>query len=82
MKKKFAKLSKAGQARVEAEYHRMKPEDFDETMAAATRHTPNVVRLPNRLVRRLKVIAKRAGEPEYQTIVKSWIEERLQQEMQ
>jgi hypothetical protein len=81
MKKKFAKLSKTERAKVEAEYHRMKPEDFDEMMSAAARHTPNVVRLPNRLVRKLKAVAKRAGEPEYQTIVRSWIEERLQQEV-
>jgi hypothetical protein len=80
MKKKFAKLSKAAQAKVEAEYHRIKLEDFDDTMSAATRHTPNVVRLPNGLVRKLKAVAKRTGEPEYQTIVKSWIRERLQKE--
>ncbi len=28
MKKKFAKLTKREQERVEAEYHRMNPEDF------------------------------------------------------
>ena len=80
MKKKFAKLSKREQDKVESEYHRMNLEDFDETMSAATRQTPNAIRLPDRLVKRLKAVAKRAGEPEYQTIVKSWIEERLERE--
>ena len=80
MKKKFAKLSKREQDKVEAEYHRMKPEEFDEMMSAATRQTPNAVRLPNRLVEKLKAVAEREGKTEYQTIVKAWIDERLQQE--
>ena len=80
MKKKFGKLSKREQEKVEAEYHRMKPEDFDEVMSTAARHTPNAVRLPSVLVERLKTVAEREGKTEYQTIVKAWIEERLQQE--
>ena len=80
MKKKFAKLSKREQEKVEAEYHRMKPENFDELMSAATRKTPNTVRLPNRLVEKLKTVADRHGKAEYQTMVKAWIEERLQRE--
>ena len=40
MKKQFAKLSKAKQEKVELEYRRMKPEDFDETMAQAKPHKP------------------------------------------
>ena len=40
MKRQFAKLSGAKREQVEAEYHRMKPEDFDEAMARAKRHTP------------------------------------------
>lgn len=80
MKKKFGKSSKRDQEKFEAEYHRMKSEDFDETMSAATRQSPNAVRLPNRLVEKLKSVAKRHGESEYQTMVKTWIEERLQKE--
>ena len=80
MKKKFAKLSKREQEKVEAEYHRMKPEDFDEILSTATRQTPNAVRLPSRLVEKLKTVAEREGKTEYQTIVKAWIEERLQKE--
>lgn len=82
MRKKFAKLSKTEQARVEAEYHRMKPQDFDEIMSSATRHSPNAVRLPNRLVEKLKTVAERQGKAEYQSMVKTWIEERLRQEAQ
>ena len=81
MKKKFADLSKREQKKVEVEYHRMKPEDFDEIMSTATRHTPNTVRLSNRLVEKLKTVAKRQGKAEYQTIVKAWIEERLQRDL-
>ena len=42
MKKQFAKLSKAEQEKVELEYHRMKPEDFDEAMAQAKPNKPEV----------------------------------------
>ena len=80
MKKKFAKLSKREQEKVEAEYHRMKPENLDELMSAAARKTPNTVRLPNRLVEKLKTVAGRHGKAEYQTMVKAWIEERLERE--
>jgi len=44
MKKKFHRLTKREQEKVEAEYHRMKPEDFDEAMSAAT-HTIRSKRL-------------------------------------
>ena len=38
MKRQFVMLSKAEQERVETEYHRLKREDFDETMAEAKAH--------------------------------------------
>jgi len=38
MKRQFAGLSKAEQENVEAEYHSMKGEDFDETMAGTRTH--------------------------------------------
>jgi len=81
MKKTFGKLTKREQEKVEAEYHQMKPEDFDEIMSAATRQSPNAVRLPSRLVKKLKSVAQRKGQREYQTLVKDWIEERLKQEV-
>jgi len=80
MKKKVAALSKKERERVESEYHRMKPEDFDETMSRASRQSPNAVRLPDRLVTKLKSVAQKKGETEYRNIVKAWIEERLKQE--
>ncbi len=80
MKKKFNRLTKREQEKVEAEYHRMKPENFDETMSTATRQSPNPVRLPNRPVEKLKTVAERQSKSEYQTIVRAWIEERLQRE--
>ena len=44
MKKQFAKLSKAEQEKVEAEYHRMKPADFDRVMSQAKQHAPSISR--------------------------------------
>jgi len=80
MKKKFGKLTKREHEKVEGEFHRMKPEDFDEIMSTATRQSSNAVRLPNHLVEKLKTVAERQGKSEYQTMVKTWIEERLRQE--
>ena len=80
MKRKFSELSKTEQKAVELEYHSMKPEDFDTLMAEAEFHTPSSVRLPAEMVESLKVVAKSKGEPEYQTLVKKWIEERLRLE--
>ncbi len=80
MKRKFSTLSKREQAKAEAQYHQMRPADFDEVMSDATSHTPNAVRLPSRLVEKLKTLAERKGKTEYQTMVKKWIEERVRQE--
>ena len=80
MKKRFAELSKRQRERVESEYHNLKPEQFDDTMTSAVKHSPNAIRLPKKLVLKLKIVAKRKGEAEYRNIVKAWIEERLKQE--
>lgn len=80
MKKKAGKPSKAEQEKIELEYHRMNPEDFDELMKQAKRHTPAAIRLPAHLIEALKMMARLEGEPRYQTLVRRWIEERLQQE--
>lgn len=80
MKKEFAKLSRVGQEKVELEYHRMQPEEFDKLMAGAKPHSPDVIRLPRRLVETLKTVAKTEGESEYKTMVRRWVEERLRQE--
>jgi hypothetical protein len=40
MRGKYAKLSKADREKVESEYDRMKPEDFDKAMSRARSHTP------------------------------------------
>jgi predicted DNA binding CopG/RHH family protein len=58
----------------------MKPEDFDEQMKGAKRHTSETLRLPAELVTSLKTVAELEGEPSYQTMVRRWIEERLRQE--
>lgn len=80
MKKEFAKLSRLEQEKVELEYHRMQPEEFDKLMAGAKPHSPDVIRLPQRLVETLKSVARTEGEPEYETMVRRWVEERLRQE--
>jgi hypothetical protein len=41
MKKQIAALSKSAQEKLESEYHRMKPQDFDATMAQAKLHKPD-----------------------------------------
>ena len=65
--------------RIEAEYHRMSPRDFDDRMSRTKRQSPGAIRLPSRLVENLKTLAESEGD-EYQTMVKRWIKERLQQE--
>jgi hypothetical protein len=81
MKKQFAALPKAEQEKIELAYHGMKPEEFDEPMAQAHRHTPDSIQLPRQLVETLETIAESKGETRYQTMVRRWIEERLQQEV-
>ena len=80
MKKRVAKLTGAEREKIEARYHRMKPQDFDETTSSATHHTPSTIRLPRQLVQTLKMVAESEGETEYQSMVRRWIEERLRQE--
>ena len=79
MKKKFSKLTKSEQAKVEADYHRMKPEALDAVISRAKPHSPDAIRLSPRLVRKLKTIAESEGEPEYRRMVQRWVEERLRQ---
>jgi hypothetical protein len=79
-KETFAKLSKTEQAKVEAKYHRMKPEDFDETMSRASHETPTALRLPPRLVEDLQRFAERQGKSDFRKMAKTWIEERLRKE--
>ena len=80
MKKRFGKLPKSERLKIEAQYHRMKPEPFDRPMSDARRHSPGAIRLPRELVETLKIMAESEGEPEYQAMVRRWIEERLRQE--
>ena len=80
MKKQFGKLSKLETETIETQYHKMSPQDFDERMSHVKRQSPGAVRLPTKLVENLKTLAESEGEPEYQTMVKRWIEERLRQE--
>jgi hypothetical protein len=53
---KYAKLSKAEREKVESEYHRLKPQDFDGAMTRAKRHTPITV---SRSKRKSKASEKR-----------------------
>jgi hypothetical protein len=79
-KTQFEKLSNAEKRKVESEYHMMKAKEFDETMSSARPHTPAAIHLPVKLIETLKAFAESAGERQYQTMVKRWIEERLHQE--
>ncbi|HYR74706.1 MAG TPA: hypothetical protein VEM96_02585 [Pyrinomonadaceae bacterium] len=61
---KYAKLSKAKRDKVELEYHRMKPEDFDAAMSQAKRHAPEAIRLSTRSTSKRKSKArKRSTRP-------------------
>ena len=53
---KYAKLSKRDREKVESEYHRLKPQDFDEAMTRAKRHTPVAI---SRSKRKSKASEKR-----------------------
>lgn len=77
---KKAKLTPAEQEAMELEYHLMNPEDFDEQMAKAEWHVPPVIRLSPQMAETLQAMAESAGEAEFQTMVKRWIEERMRQE--
>ncbi len=77
MKKRFAKLTRSAQTNIEAEYHRMKPEELDAVMSHSKHYSPDAIRLSPRLVRKLKTVAESEGEPEYRTMVQRWVEERL-----
>ena len=78
--KNFSSLSKSEQAKIELAYHQMKPEEFDDRMSKAETHATASVRLPGELVDRLRVVARAEGERGYQSMVRKWIHERLQQE--
>ena len=80
MKKQFGKLPKGESGKIETQYHKMNLQDFDERMSRAKRQSPGAIRLPSKLVENLRMLAESEGEPEYQAMVKRWIEERLQQE--
>ena len=80
MKKQVGKLPKSEREKIGAQYHRMKPADFEERMSKAKQHSPRAIRLPAELVETLKMVAESEGEREYQAMVKRWIEERLRQE--
>ena len=62
------------------EYHQMNPDEFDDLMSQAKTCTTASIRLPGELVETLKVVAKLEGERGYQSMVRKWITERLQQE--
>src|SRR5436309_12582136 len=45
MKRKFSKLTEPEQAKVEADYHRMKPEELDAVMSKTKSRSPDAIRL-------------------------------------
>ena len=80
MKRRFGKLPKAKQERIELDYHQMNPQQFDEHMSQAKTHVVESIRLPRRMVQNLKPVAESEGKRGYKTMVTKWIEERLRQE--
>src|SRR2546427_2652753 len=45
MKREFSKLTEPEQAKVEADYHRMKPEELDAVMSKTKSRSPDAIRL-------------------------------------
>lgn len=82
MKKRLSNLSRAEQEKIELDYHQMDPAEFDTLMSQAKTCTTASLRLPGELVERLKVIARLEGERGYQSLVRKWLSERLEQETQ
>jgi TFIIF-interacting CTD phosphatase-like protein len=80
MKKQFSRLSKVEQERVEAWYHKQNPNQFDDVMRNGSTHTPNLIKLPTGLAATLKSLAKKEGEPDYQTMATRWLKERAAKE--
>ena len=58
----------------------MNQTEFDDLMSQTKTYTTVPIRLPSELVETLKVVAKLEGERGYQSMVRKWITERLQQE--
>ena len=81
MKKQFARLSKTEQHKVQDWYHQQNPQEFDDLMRRASTHSPNVIKLPAGLTATLKNLAKKEGEPDYQTMVTRWVRERVEKEV-
>ncbi len=80
MKKHLGKLPKPEREKIEAEFLARNPRDFDDRMSRAKRYSPRAIRLSPKMIEHLKMLAKSEGEPEYETMVKRWIEERLEKE--
>ena len=63
------------------------PGEWDESKAVRVKPEPRMksgvstnIRLPKQMVAKLRKIAKRKGDIGYQTLLKIWIAERLEQE--
>jgi hypothetical protein len=80
MKKRFSDLSKAEQEEIELEYHHKDSAEFDDLISQTKTGTTTSIRLPGELVKTLKIVAKLEGERGYQSMVRKWVIERLQQE--
>ena len=79
MKKRLGDLSKAEQEKIEVGYHHKDAAEFDGPMSQAKTYATASIRLPGELVETLKVVAQLEGERGYQSMVRKWIDERLQQ---
>jgi len=65
MKKRFAKLSKTERAEIEASYHNMSPQEFDDIMSRASKHHPGAKsrpKLPGNSSRKTNTPLKQASK--------------------
>ena len=80
-------MKKKKKMKAKAKEFRYKAAEWDETKSVAVNPEPRMksgvstsIRLPKEMVTKLKRIAKRKGDIGYQTLLKIWIAERLEEE--
>lgn len=87
MKKKKSKKTSSRAAPANPAKREYDPNEWDEAKATAVTPEPRPVsgvstsiRLPSDMIKKLRRVAAKKGDIGYQTLIKIWIAERLEQE--
>ena len=80
-------MKKVKKKKTKAKSYKYDPSEWDEAKSVAVTPEPRMksgvstsIRLPKEMVNKLKRVAKRKGDIGYQTLLKIWIAERLEEE--